>query len=1119
MPKRETRMSISSKKPIDSKSIHALLDKFREESKSTKELGDRFERLIKKALLKDASIAGKFDKVWLWSEFPYKDDTDTGIDLVGYKKQGNQYIAIQCKCYDEKTYLKDISTFIAKANTTFKVENKKTTYSGMILFSTTDEISTHAKKSFSKQKIPKISIHLSDLDKSKVDWSKYESDGLHIRPKKDINKRPYQPKAIKACLEGFKKEDRGKLIMACGTGKTFTSLKFTESFSKRGDFVLFLVPSIALMSQTIREWLQETDKDLHTLAVCSDKTVGKNKNSEEDLSLYDIPYLATTNIAFLKQQMKNTDQKQAINVIFSTYQSIDVIIEAQKKKILPKFNLTICDEAHRTTGFNVGTKESHFTKVHHHILSSKRLYMTATPRIYKDQDKTQVKVRGGDFYSMDEEKDYGQVFFKYGFSKAVEEGFLSDYKVMVLAIPDKVISKNKQQNLSNEDQEIEVSDRAKIVGCYQGLQKKFINKEDKTKQAKNPIKNPMKRAVAFVRTIKDSERLVERFSNVIEEENLGSNFKCISQHIDGSMNSGERDKKIKWLKDEPNKNECRILFNARCLSEGVDVPSLDSVIFLNPKNSEIDVVQSVGRVMRKDEGKEFGYIIIPVVIPSGIKPSVALEDNKKYKVIWQVIQALRSHDEKLKNEINKIEFNKESSKIIFEIIGESNNEIGEDQLNLDLHDWKDAIYGQIVSKCGDRMYWDDWAKDVATIAKQYVSTIENLLNKDPKRRKYFTEFVEGLKQILNPSIEEVDAIKMVSQHLISKPIFDSLFSNSRTLKNSPVFQGIEKFVKELDLKTREDVKSLNEVYKAISKKSKGISTLEGKQKLIKELYSKFFEKAFTKDSERLGIVYTPVPTIDFILNSVEHLLKKEFNESLNDRDLNILEPFSGSGAFITRLLQSGIIKSDNLAHKFENDIYANEMLLLAHYISQVNIEETFSHITGRDQTFSGGVLTDTFQTEETKEVKQNKFFPINEKKIEEQKQKDFKVIIGNPPYSVGQSSENDANKNTSYPKIRSRIEETYAKASSATNKNSLYDSYVQAFRLASDKIKENGVISFVHNASLLEGGSADGFRKCLEKEFDSIYVLNLRGNCNTKGKIRKKKVKEFLIKVQELPLP
>ncbi len=1095
-------------KSIDSKSIYTLLEKFRAESKSSKELGDRFEILIKKALILDPSIAGKFEKVWLWNEFPYKDDTDTGIDLVGYSNQGNQYIAIQCKCYNETTYLKDISTFIAKANTTFKVENKKTSYSGMILFSTTNAITSHAQISFSKQKLSSPIITVSDLNKSKIDWSKVEENKLYLKPKKDINERPYQPKAIKACIEEFKKADRGKLIMACGTGKTFTSLKFTEAFNKKGDFVLFLVPSIALMSQTIREWLQETDKDLHTFAVCSDKTVGKNKKSEEeDLSLHDIPYLATTDIKLLKEQIKNTDKEMAINVIFSTYQSIDVIIEAQKKKILPKFNLTICDEAHRTTGFNLGTKESHFTKVHHNILSSKKLYMTATPRIYKAQDKTQVKVRGGDFYSMDEEEDYGKVFFKYGFSKAVEEGFLSDYKVMVLAIPDKVLSKNKQQDLKNEDQEIEVSDRAKIIGCYQGLQKKYIDKE---KGIKNPNQS-MKRAVAFVRTIKDSERLVEKFQTVVEEENMGSNFKCSSQHIDGSMNSGEREVKISWLKEEPKKNECRILFNARCLSEGVDVPALDSVIFLNPKGSEIEVVQSVGRVMRKAEGKKYGYIIIPVVIPSGIKPSEALKDNKKYKVIWQVIQALRSHDDKLKNEINKIEFNEKSSKIRIKIIGEPNNEkLGEtDQLNLDLHEWKDAIYGQLVLKCGDRMYWDDWAKDVSTVAKQYVSTIEDLLKKDPKRKAHFDEFLKGLKKMLNPSIEDKDGIKLVAQHLVSKPIFDSLFSNSRSLENSSIFQGIEKFVKEIDLKTRTDFKSLNEIYKTIGKKITGISTLEGKQKLIKELYSKFFEKSFVKDSQKLGVVYTPIPAIDFILNSVEDLLNKEFKESLNDRDLNILEPFSGSGTFITRLLQSRVVKSENYSYKFENDIYANEILLLAHYISQVNIEETFSSITSVDKTFNGGVLTDTFQLEEIKEIKQNKFFPLNTKKIEEQKQKDFRVIIGNPPYSVGQKSENDANKNTVYPKIRSRIEETYAKESTTTNKNSLYDSYVQAFRLASDKIKDKGVISFIHNASLLESGSGDGFRKCLEKEFDSIYLLNLRGNQRTKAKVSRKEGGKF----------
>ena len=1079
-------------------SIRFVLEKFRKESKNTSELGSKFVRLIKKALLEDPSISGKFDKIWLWKDYPYKDDTDTGIDLVGLNKQ-NQYIAIQCKCFNTTTYLKDISTFMSKANTKFKVQNKTTTYSGMILFSTTDEISSHAKKSFSKQTLRTSIIHLFDLNKSKIDWSKVEENKLHIRPKKDINKRPYQEEAIDQCIKGFKNTDRGKLIMACGTGKTLTSLKLTEQYNKEGDFVLFLVPSIALMSQTIREWLQETDKDIQAFAVCSDKTTGKN-NSEEDIGIFEIPYLATTDINSLKEQIKSTDLNNAINVIFSTYQSIDVIIQAQKKKILPKFNLTICDEAHRTTGFNVGKKEqSHFTKVHHKISSNKRLYMTATPRIYKTEDKAKVKVKGGEYYSMDDSKNYGEVFYNYGFSKAVEEGFLSDYKVIVLSVPKKTLSINENSKSLKDENELEVSDRAKIVGCYQGLQKKFIDKEEKIKQASNP----MKRAVAFVRTINDSKKLSGQFANVIQEENLKGSLEFHSKHIDGTMSSGERDKKINWLKEEEKDTGCRILFNAKCLSEGVDVPALDSVIFLSSKNSEIDVVQSVGRVMRKAEGKEYGYIIIPVVIPSSVKPSEALEDHKKYKVIWQVIQALRSHDEKLKHEINRINLGEKSSKL--HVIGAFEMEGKDTQLDLDFADWKEAIFGKVVLHCGERLYWDEWSKDVGKLAKEYFKNIQKIIKSDLKRKKYFDEFLNGLKKILNPSFNQEDAIKIISQHLISKPIFDSLFGgDSKTLKNSSVSNEVDKVIEKLNIKAKENVTSLQTVHKAIKDKVKGITTIEAKQKIIKELYSEFFKKAFKEDADRLGIVFSPIEAVDFMIQSVEHILNKEFCESLNDKDLKILEPFAGTGSFVARLIQSGIIKGENLHYKFENDIFSNEIMLLSHYISQANIEETFSHLTNTYKPFNGGVLTDTFQLEEQESSLKTNLFPLNAKKREEEKNKTFKVIISNPPYSVGQQSENDANKNTSYKTIDKRVKESYADNSSATLKRALSDSYVKAFRLASDKLGENGVLAFIHNSSLIQSQSMDGMRKVLEREFDKIYLFDLRGEAKGSAENQRK---------------
>ena len=726
--------------------------------------------------------------------------------------------------------------------------------------------------------------------------------------------------------------------------------------------------------------------------------------------------------------------------------------------------------------------------------------MTATPRVYRESDISRITARNGNYYSMDDDKNYGLEFFRYGFSQAVKDGNLSDYKVMVLAIPDNVIGKDLQTHLIDENNELEVSDVAKITGCFEGLKRNTIDEQGRITQGGVH----MKRAVAFCRTIKESKKLSENFSKVTEKK---EDLVCHTDHVDGNMNAGERTKKIQWLKEDFSKGECRILFNARCLSEGVDVPALDSVMFLSPKNSDVDVVQSVGRVMRKSPNKKYGYVIIPVVVPHNEKPSEALKDHKRYKTIWQVVQALRSHDDRLKHEIQKIELNGNRAEAKINIIGitpdgESAN-IESSQLNFDLKNWEDCIYAKLVEKCGDKMYWDDWAKDVTKVAEAHVKIIKNLLRTNPKRKKQFEEFVDGLQKILNPSVNQDDAIEMVAQHIITKPIFKTLFPHSSLIQNNPISQVLEELLVNLEDDVKQDVESLNKIYMAIQDKAQGMDDIKDKQKIIKELYSKFFEKAFPKKSDKLGIVYTPIAVIDFIIQSTEYLLNKHLKESLNDKGVKILEPFAGSGTFVARLLHSKIIKKDNLLTKYKEDIFANEILLLAHYISQVNIEESFAQLTGFSHPFQGGTLADTFQMYEENENGTQNLFPVTHQKIKKQKQAQFKVIFGNPPYSASQKSESDNNQNTFYPQLHKRFKETYVASSKGTQKIK-YDSYLLALRQASDSLKEDGVISFITNGSFLKGTSYNGVRHCLEKEFDSVYIYNLKGNQNTKGQESKK---------------
>ena len=362
---------------------------------------------------------------------------------------------------------------------------------------------------------------------------------------------------------------------------------------------------------------------------------------------------------------------------------------------------------------------------------------------------------------------------------------------------------------------------------------------------------------------------------------------------------------------------------------------------------------------------------------------------------------------------------------------------------------------------------------------------------------------------------------MLSQHIITKPVFDALFSGYSFVQNNPISVSMQTMLDLLEEKTiDEDAQTLAKFYESVKMRASDIDNAEGKQRIIIELYDKFFKTAFPKMVEKLGIVYTPVECVDFIIHSVNDILQKEFNRSISDENIHILDPFTGTGTFITRLLQSGLISKEDLLRKYQNEIHANEIVLLAYYIAAVNIENAFHDainepsLRGTKQShqsdyvpFDGICLTDTFQLGETDHADKifTEMFPQNSERVSKQKKAPLRIIIGNPPYSVGQNSANDNAQNQKYEKLDNRIAETYAKLTSATNKNSLYDSYIKAFRWSADRLDKNGgIICFISNGSWIDGNSSDGFRKSLENEFTSIYVFNLRGNQRTSGELSRK---------------
>ena len=1133
-------------------SFNTILTKYRKISFSEKDKGERFERLMKAYLLTDPKYAYKFKKVWLWAEFPGRKDLgggDTGIDLVALTNEGD-YWAIQCKCYQESSTIDKpaVDSFLSTSSRHFQGEDLKTySFAHRLWISTTNKWGINAQDAIKNQNPPVSRINLYDLINAPLDWEKLDNGitGEVARTNKK-QLRPHQTEALTNTNNHFKNHDRGKLIMACGTGKTFNSLRIAENETNGKGLILFLVPSIALLGQTLNEWYADALEPINAICICSDPEITKNRKQLEDIdtsSVVDLAFPASTNVESILHQFNGLETKSnnGLTVVFSTYQSIEVIAKAQKalEKVNPKyaqFDLIICDEAHRTTGVSLADEdESAFTKVHNNdfIKAKKRLYMTATPRLYNDETKSKAAQAEAYLCSMDDVSLYGEEMYRIGFGEAVEKDLLTDYKVLILTLNENDVPPAVQKMITDKESEINTDDASKLIGCINALSKQILGDEGIIKET-DP--EPMRRAVAFCQSIAASKKITNTFNVASEKyiEELPTEIKettqaVASRHIDGTMNATDRNELLSWLKDEPNEGECRVLTNVRCLSEGVDVPSLDAVLFLSARNSQVDVVQSVGRVMRKSPGKKYGYIIIPIVVPADVEADKALDDNERYKVVWTVLNALRAHDDRFNATVNKIELNKNRPEQILvgrpEVSYDANGNpvfnSDEDrasmskefkaQMTIQFEQLQNVIFAKMVNKVGDRRYWEQWAKSVADIATRQTERITRLVHDEGKHQKAFDSFLKGLHKNINPSISEAEAIEMLSQHIITKPVFDALFENYSFVANNPMSQSMQKMLDLLeDQSFDKDAETLNKFYESVKMRASGIDNAEGKQRIIIELYDKFFKTAFPKLVEKLGIVYSPVEVVDFIIHSVADILQKEFGRDISDENIHLLDPFTGTGTFITRLLQSGLINSRDLARKYTSEIHCNEIVLLAYYIAAVNIENAYHDLlpdATSYQSFEGICLTDTFQLGESQDGEKlfSEMFPQNSKRVQRQQKAPLRIIFGNPPYSIGQKSANDNAANQSYPTLDSRIAGTYAKQSSAGLNKSLYDAYIKAFRWSTDRLdKTGGIIAFVSNGAWLDGNSTDGFRKSLEKEFTSIYVFNLRGNQRTSGELSRK---------------
>lgn len=863
-----------------------LVRQINESADTQRDRGTYFEYLVRAYLQHEPTYKNEFRNVWMLSDVPAEygiPKTDLGVDLVAETITGN-LVAIQAKFYTQGIQKSDIDSFLGELG--------KNYYESGIIVASTDKWGRNAEQALADRH-DVVRIGLSDLRNSQIDWTQFSferPEQVSVKAKK--SPRYYQREVIKAALEHFKNHDRGQLIMAPGTGKTFTSLKVAEAMAKEADkeqyTILYLVPSIQLLTQTLRGWNNDAELSISSMAVTSDRNASrasvKNDESNIQIKASDIGFPATTSAKHIVENYEELAKqpKKELLVVFSTYQSIDVLGKAQKNGF-PDFDLIIADEAHRTTGAkSLGEEASVFTKVHSdsNVRGTKRLYQTATPKLYGVDAKKKAEDNSIVISSMDDESLYGEVFYRLGFGDAISHDILTDYKLMVLAVDETVVQKDMQKSLSDPENGLNIDDVGRIIGVWNAM----VKRESFTDKVSG---EPMKRAIAFSRTIADSKRLSAQFENVVNDYlNSEDGYSVNVRHVDGNMNALEKNEALDWLaSDDIPEDSARILSNVRFLTEGIDVPNLDAIIFLSPRKSQVDIVQAVGRIIRKFEGKDYGYIILPIVIPAGETPETILDNNKSYDVVWQVLNALRSVDERFEVTINKLELNKKKPKNI-QIIGvgsapddpdfHSGNDVAEPfvpyQTSLEL-EWEaveGAIYGKIVQKVGDRRYLEDWSKDVADIARRHIQGINIILESNPESKQAFERFLHSLQHNINESIDQSQAIEMLAQHLITLPIFDALFGDYGFVKNNPVSAAMEQIVEELSQYGFEkEQKELQPFYDSVRLRAEGIDNAQAKQKIIITLYDKFFSTGFKSTTERLGIVFTPVEVVDFIVKSVE----------------------------------------------------------------------------------------------------------------------------------------------------------------------------------------------------------------------------------------------------------
>ena len=1128
--------------------------------------GQLFERLIAEALSKHPGEYGesRFERVWRWSEWPDRRKRgfgpDCGIDLVAEQSDdfGGGLCAIQCKAYE------DTSTVPTSAVDSFLAESGTDDFAARLL------VATGGLTDNAWRKIEKATPRCEVLDRSTINgWDVRWEDFLD-RPAalefnaKQYSPRPYQQDAVRAVVDGLSNTgSRGQMVLPCGTGKSVVALWIAEKLAGKGGRVLYVVPSIALMGQTMREWAAQKSCRHRYLGVCSDPTSGRRSAKKADLAddLTELAMPVTTDTARLGPELDRLADPQAMAVVFCTYQSLPKVAEIQEQGAA-EFDLIICDEAHRTTGVETAKSEqstdedkSGFRIVHdnNRVRGERRFYMTATPRVFTEKAKQKAEDNDVDSFSMDDESVFGPVLYRMEFAEAVDRGWLSDYEVVVIAVSDRDFRRTYESNteISHADTGLAFDSYVKLAGCWDALaDPRTVSAGGNRHTGQIDIANDThaRTAIAFTNRVKASQLTAEMWPKVVEnvgEADHGREYLRLDvQHVDGSTAAVTRHLHISALRDhrsDPNADPrlCRVVTNARVLTEGVDVPALDAVIFLDRRTSKIDITQAVGRAMRTAPGKRCGYVVIPVVVADDENiSSESVLNGSEFKVVWDVVRALRSHDERVNFWVNNVEVAKQKAPL--RVLDRTNSAVSQEaddetetstgvgeavQLQMALDD---KIASKLVDVCGDRQMWPHWGHMAADVCAKVQRRVQAVVLEFPELASAFEQFAASMRQTVGPQITNANAQEMVAQHVVTIPVFDAFFERSQFATRNPVSQQINRL---LDAFANEGIafeherRPLTRAYARMADAFEGALTGAQKLDVLREVYDGFFHAAMENTVKRLGIVYTPVELVDFVLRSVDAVCRQEFGKGLSAEGVHVLDPFTGTGTFVNRLLTlkgadgQHLIRSEDLLRKYTGELHANEIVLLAYYIAALKIEEAADERGAFKEAhdympFEGIVLTDTFLMDDElmhQQLGLGQFMAENSDRAKRQNNVPIQVIVGNPPWSAGQKSAGDDNPNIEYPAIEERVRATYGKRHrEVTGKtpggNSLGNLYVEAIRWASDRLattprqQDSGkVLAFIHPISLSNATSLAGMRASLRDEFTDIYVVSLLGDANKSG--------------------